>query len=174
MNNPTAREIKARIARLESDLTKQNEIAATAESELARAYAEGRDPSNAIDALSKARMTQTAMIQALGQLDGIWYAAATAEYEAALAAINDRADAAYRKTEVALEKALKTHVSPILKDEGLPEERLEEFLNGALGAAWAQYETRAADEQRALGPRPSAPLPRDKAGIPRAAERGVS
>jgi hypothetical protein len=174
MSNPTAREIKARIARLEADLAKQNETVTKAEAELARAYAEGRDPSEAIDALSKARLTQTAMIQALGQMDSIWYEQAVAEYEAAIEAINSRAESAYRKTEGALKKALQENVAPILKAEGLSATSLEEFADAALGAAWAQYEARAADEQRALGPRPSAPLPRDKTGVPRADERGAA
>jgi hypothetical protein len=162
----TAATLAASIAKLEADFNVQLGVVSATEEAIAGSYARGLDATALLSALGDERNTLAGQLAALKTLDAQHYEAAQAERDAAIAEILARATSDYREVEIELKDSIAKHIAPLLTKHGLSGSNLDTFLDAALESAWVSYNTRAADEQRALGPRFPLPFPRNELGQP--------
>lgn len=160
----TSAALRASIADLEGKLPSLVQAVKNAESAVADAYADGSDPSKALDQLARARDAHTGAIRALVELDARLYETALAEYNAASKKIQDDAETAFLKLEREIKAIFKKQIEPLLAPIGVPATKSAEFVELVAGAAWETINASTSEAVFALGPAPSKPRPRGQDG----------
>jgi len=160
MAKPTSAILAAKIAELERTLAKAIPAFQAAKDALASAYAESLDTAAPSKALAAARDNVEALQAALAGLDEQHYAAATAEYSAAVAALTSERDKAFQEIGGEIDAALKPAIVVIGKYLPSAREILAAALDSATSEIWVALSEKHTAAVLALGPAPKKALSR--------------
>lgn len=152
--NQTAAQLRAAIIALEGKLPELAQTITTAEQLVADAFAEGTDPAQALDAVSRSKTAHAAALRALMDLDVRWFAAASEERSSAEARAKASIDADRQKFDDAIVKAL-TPLGALIGDEGAIATMIDKLRDMAEEPFWTKQAAIPLPES------PRKPAPRD-------------